>query len=261
MTNPMPLRTLICLLVALTSHGSLAADPELLMAVRGKVLFEDDFTNTELGPQSKWIGGIDGGWTIKDGVLTWAKGAGHNGGFLRIRPELIFKDVIVEFAFKIESGSQLDIGMDDSAFKAESQGGHILRATVRPTQCQVVDYKLGVMKWEYFRIASDPKSTRDEKRAVDEKCNDKFGTFKTTVEAGQWHQARVEVVGDEILMSLDNKPAAYLKSGGIDHPTKNQLSVSTSGASVSVKALKFSAATAAPGWQGKHADVIKQLPR
>ena len=62
------------------------------------------------------------------------------------------------------------------------------------------------------------------------------------------HQARVEVIGDEMLMSIDGKPAGYLKSEGLNHPTKNMLGFEISGKSIQLDNVKAWEATASPAW-------------
>jgi hypothetical protein len=39
----------------------------------------------------------------------------------------------------------------------------------------------------------------------------------------------VETVGDAMRVSVDGKPAAYLKSSGIGHPTKSKIELGVAG--------------------------------
>lgn len=248
----------VCLFALSASRQTFAVEESPLMAKIGKLLFSDDFAGTEPGP--KWTGGRLGEWTVKDGILNCAARPGdRHDPYLYVSPDFEFKDVVVEFGFKFASSKQIDLCMRDTNSTEQVQGGHVLRASLRPDFVQVVDLREGIMKWENYRIRKDPKSTRAEQKAVADKVRDKFGNFKVQVDATAWHQVRVEIIGHEILMSLDGKPVAYLKSSGIAHPTKNQIGFSC-GSSASFKPLTMWAATASPEWNAKRDAVLQSLP-
>ncbi len=255
----MTLRLLFSLLIALTSHGTLAADPEPLMAVRGKVLFADDFKGTALGP--KWKGGKLGEWTVNNGVLACNAHSGDSHDpYLYLLAEFEFKDVVVEFGFKFEQSSEIDLCVRDTNSKEYAQGSHVLRSTVRPNLAQVVDLREGVMKWENYRIRKDPKAAPEQQKALAEKLRDRSGNFKAEFDKDAWHQVRVEIVGEEILMSVDGKPLAYLQSTGIGHPKKNQIGFSC-GKSASFKPLTMWAVTANPAWVAKRDALVRSLSK
>jgi hypothetical protein len=242
-----------CMLGTTAAH---AADDQPLMAVRGKLLFEDDFSRSELAP--KWSVG-KGFWEIKDGVATAAENpADHHGAYAFITPNVQYKDVIAEFDFKMNGASDLVLNMREQGFKG-SQAGHILRATIMKNKYQLADMKEGGMKWEYYNIKKDPNADAAAKKAVDEKLKDRQATFPATIDHTTWCHARAEVVGDELLLSIDGKPVAYLKSPGIDHPTKNMLGFSIVLKTASIKNPKFWFASANPDWAGRRASVLAGL--
>ena len=49
--------------------------------------------------------------------------------------------------------------------------------------------------------------------------------FPVKLEAGKWYTVQVETVGEQMRVSIDGKPVAYLKSSGIGHPTKRMLTL------------------------------------
>ena len=254
------MKRFLWLAVLLLSFVSVHAgdDDRPLMAVRGKLLFEDDFTRADLTP--KWNVG-KGFWSVKDGVATAAENPeDHHGAYAFINPNLDYKDVIAEFSFKMNGASDLVLNMRDQRFK-DAQAGHILRATIMTKKYQIADMKLGGMKWEYYRVKKDPNADPALKKEVDEKIKDKQATFNATIDHSTWHQARAEVVGDEMLLSVDGKPVAYFKSEGIDHPTKNMLGFSIVGKTASIKNPKFWTATANPDWAKRRAEVVGSLAR
>jgi hypothetical protein len=54
-------------------------------------------------------------------------------------------------------------------------------------------------------------------------------TYPAKLEAGKWYTLVVETVGDEMRVTLDGKPAAYLKSSGIAHATKSKIELGVAG--------------------------------
>ena len=256
--KPMLRLLLTIFLALLTVRETSASDAQPLMAVRGKLLFEDDFKRPDLAP--KWNVG-KGFWIIKDSVATAAENPeDHHGAYAFINPNLDYKDVIAEFSFKLNGASDLVLNMRDQRYKG-AQAGHILRATIMPKRYQIADMKLGGMKWENYQIKHDPKADPALKKEVDERIKDKQTTFNAPIDHSTWHQARAEVVGDELLLSVDGQPVAYLKSEGIDHPTKNMLGFTIAGKTASIKDPKFWAATASPDWPKHRAEVVGALEK
>ena len=45
----------------------------------------------------------------------------------------------------------------------------------------------------------------------------------------KWYTMVVETVGDEMRVTVDGKPAGFLKSSGIGHPTKSKIELGVSG--------------------------------
>jgi hypothetical protein len=54
-------------------------------------------------------------------------------------------------------------------------------------------------------------------------------TYPASLEAGKWYTLVVETVGNEMRVTLDGKPAGYLKSSGISHPTKSKIELGVGG--------------------------------
>ena len=94
-----------------------------------------------------------------------------------------------------------------------------------------------------------------------ESIKDKSAAFKTDADLAQWHQVRVEIVGEEILISIDGTPTAYLKSQGIDHATKNAIGFEVGGKSSNIKNMKVSEATMSPEWAAKRDAVLAGLKK
>jgi hypothetical protein len=230
-----------------------------ILAKTGKELFQDDFARADMKP--KWRVG-KGFWTVKDGEAQAAENPeDKHGAYAYVaQPNIIVKDVVVEFMVKLDGARACHLMINDKNYK-ESHAGHILKATIMPGKVNVSDYKFGAMKNDVFEKMKDEKVSADEKKKLRESIKDKSADFKADTEPGQFHAVRVEVVGPEMLVSVDGKPAAYLKSEGIEHPTKNAIGFEISGKSVEIKDVKVFEAGPSPEWPAKKESVIQSLKR
>lgn len=250
-------RTIVlCFVVVLSVRQTLAADAAPSLAKEGKQLFSDNFDRTEMAP--KWKVG-KGFFTVKDGVITVAENPeDHHGAYAYVTPNFLYKDIIAEFSVKLDGAKACSLMVNDSKYKA-SHAGHILKATLSTGKVNVADWKFGYMQNEIFDKMKDPAVSADEKKKLRESIKDKSADFKTEVDLSQWHAVRVEIVGDEMLVSLDGKPAAYLKSEGIAHPTKNAIGFEVGGKSVEIKEMKVWEATANSDWSGHRETVVAAI--
>jgi hypothetical protein len=54
-------------------------------------------------------------------------------------------------------------------------------------------------------------------------------TYPISLESGKWYTVAVETIGDEMRVTIDGKPAGYLKSSGIGHATKSKIELGVGG--------------------------------
>jgi hypothetical protein len=245
-------------LVGLVTVVASAADNQPVLGTPGKLLFEDDFARSEMPP--KWRVG-KGLFEIHDGVVTAAeKPEDKHGAYAYVNPRIPYKDIVAEFSFKFDGGKACHFMMEDGNYKG-SHAGHIIRATITPATVQLADSKFGGMKNEIFEKNKDPKTTAEEKKQIQASIKDKSAAFKLVLDLAKWHQARVEVVGDEMLISIDGKPAGYLKSEGVNHPTKNMIGFTINGQSTQLDNVKVWEATAASDWSSRRAAVLAGMQK
>jgi len=245
-------RIALLLILALAGGGTTG------MAAPGKSLFDDDFARSDMAP--KWKVG-KGFFEVKDGQVSIAENPDDkHGAYAYVQPKFQFKDVVVEYSAKLDGSRACHLMINDSAYK-EAHAGHILRATLMPGKVDLADYKFGAMKNEIFDKMKDPKTTDDEKKQLRESIKDKGAAFKVEADLAQWHRIRVEIVGDEMLMSIDGKPAGYLKSQGLDHATKNAIGFEVGGKSSLVKEMEVWEATAASDWAARREAVVAALKK
>ncbi|MCX6898311.1 MAG: hypothetical protein NT105_06380 [Verrucomicrobia bacterium] len=233
-----------------------AADKLPILGKPGKLLFEDDFSRSAMPP--KWRLG-KGFWEIHDGVVAAAENPDdHHGAYAYAEPRFPYKDIVAEFSFKFDGSTGCHLMMEDSNYKG-AHAGHIIRATVTPTSAQLADSKFGTMKNEIYEKNKDPNTSPEEKKQIQESIKDKAASFKIALDPGKWHQARVEVVGDEMLISIDNQPVGYLKSEGVTHPTKNMVGFTVAGKSTQLDNVKVWDATVRSDWSRNRSDVLAVL--
>jgi hypothetical protein len=236
--------------------GEESAASQPILAQRGKLLFEDDFARAEMPP--KWRLG-KGAWSINDGVVVAAeKPEDNHGAYAYVEPRFPYKDIVAEFSVKFEGATGCHLMMEDNTYKL-AHAGHIIRATITPTTANVADSKFGSMKNEIFEKMKDPQTTPSEKKQIQASIKDKSATFRIALDLGKWYQARVEVVGDEMLVSVDNQPVAYIKSEGVDHPIKNMIGFTVGGQTAQLDNLKVWEATPRSTWSESRAAVIESL--
>jgi hypothetical protein len=243
----------ICLFPLLLIGNVSAEDDQPLLGKPGKLLFEDDFSRPELAP--RWKIGM-GFFTIQDGVVTAAENpADKHGAYAYVDPHFPYKDFVAEFSVKFDGGKSCSFRMDDTDYKG-SHAGHIIRATITPASVQLDDSKFGSMKTDLYEKSRDPNTSPEEKRQVQAAMKAKAASFKVDLDPTKWHRARVEVVGDEMLLCLDGKPVGYLKSEGVDHPTKNAVGFTIGGQSIQLDKVRLWEATASASWAGRRAEVL-----
>jgi hypothetical protein len=73
------------------------------------------------------------------------------------------------------------------------------------------------------------KRTPENKAEIAKLLAGRIATFPAKLEAGKWYTLVVETVGDEMRVTLDGKPAGFLKSSGIAHPTKSKIELGVGG--------------------------------
>jgi hypothetical protein len=245
-----------CVLIAFSLREARAAEGGPALAQPGKELFADDFARPDMTP--KWRVG-KGSFAVKDGVVSVAENPDDkHAAYAYVTPNFPYKDIVAEFSVKLEGGKSCSLMVNDTKYK-ESHAGHILKATVAPGKVNLADWKFGAMKLDIFDKMKDPATTADEKKALRESIKDKSADFKVDTDFSQWQTVRVEIVGDEMLVSVDGKPAGYLKSEGIAHPTKNAIGFEVGGKSALIKDVKVWEATPASDWSAHRDAVVAAL--
>jgi len=213
--------------LAATSSLTHAADknagvPEPI-AEKGELIFSDDFERDQLGED--WQPLIPT-FTVADGVMTGTQTRDDHGAVGRVYRTM--QDVVVEFKFKFAGSPTFNVVFDDKNLRQYSHAGHVCRVAVTHTHIRLGDDKEGIMRNDIFKMRKDPAKKAEAEKLLKGRTE----VVKTPVDPEKWHSLRIEIAGDEMRVSLDEKPIGFLKSPGLAHPTKESLHFTVNGDSM-----------------------------
>jgi hypothetical protein len=207
------------------------ADP---IAKKKELLFSDDFEGAT--PNKAWHKVVPT-FAVEHGVLkgtqTRDKEVPAEGGKPAVTAhaavyglDVPTKDSVVEVKVKLDGATMVDVEFDDRKYTG-SHYGHLCRAQVKLTGVTIVDEREGSQNEELKAMRADPA----KKAEVAARMKGKSATFPfaTKLEPGKWYAVVVETVGDEMRVTVDGKPAGYLKSPGIGHATKSKIEFGVAG--------------------------------
>ena len=228
---------LLSIPLLIVASTALAADvdpiPAKSIATKKELLFSDDFQGSE--HDKRWHRVVDT-FTFEKGALrgtqTREKDMPSADGKSVITAhaavyglELPTKDSVVECKIRFEGASMIDVEFDDRKFEG-SHYGHLCRAQVRLNRVTIVDERDGSQSNALIELRKDPEKNKEEIRKL---LATHSASFPTKLETGKWYDLVVETVGEEMRVTVDGKPAGYLKSPGIGHTTKSKLEFGVGG--------------------------------
>lgn len=221
---------------ALSTAAALAADlppvPQAPLAEKRELLFSDDFGKAE--PARVWHK-VVATFALESGALkgtqTREKDTTAPDGRTIIKAhaavhglEIPTKDSIVECRIKFDGATMIDVEFDDRKYTG-AHYGHICRAQVRLNGVTIIDERDGGMRNDIRAMRDDPA----KKAEVAKLLVGRQVTYPVKLEAGKWYALCVETVGDQMRVTIDGKPAAFLKSSGIAHATKSKIELGVAG--------------------------------
>ena len=225
-------RLLLAPLFLMTLPAFAAELPEVPagpIGVKKELLFSDDFNRTEMGDKWKQVVPT---FTVEDNALkgtqTRVTAPAADGKPAVVGHQAVAgtdvptKDSIVEFRFKFAGATAVSLEFDDRQYTG-SHYGHVCFARFTPKSVNVTDQKDGSMRNDIY--AMTPAERKEHPKLLEGRS----ATFPVTIEKETWHTAVVETVGDEMRVTVDDKPVAFLKSSGIGHPTKSKIELGCGG--------------------------------
>lgn len=227
-----PILALSCLITSAAFAAELPPVPAESIAKKKELLFSDDFQGAE--PAKVWhkvvpTFAVENG-TLK-GTQTRDKDIPASEGKREVKAhaavhglEIPTKDSVVEAKIRFEGASMIDVEFDDRQFTG-SHYGHLCRAQVRLNGVTIIDERDGGMRNDIREMRNDPA----KKAEVAQLLKGRSVTYPAKLETGKWYTLVVETVGDEMRVTIDGKPAAFLKSSGIAHATKSKIELGVAG--------------------------------
>ena len=196
---------------------------------KGKLLLSDDFERTEKDDSKEQVGND---WStnsrsrakgekqvdLKDGALhiTRAEVADHG---VSVVHEVAFRDATIRLRFKLRPQDDLGINIADMKEKSV-HAGHICMARIRPKKVEITDLKTGRMKKE---LRDARKAGKKVTAAQQKEIKSKSKYFDTDLAPNKWHQLEVQIKGERMQVSINDKLVGAFSSPGIGHATKSRL--------------------------------------
>ena len=227
-----PFLALSLLITSAAFAAELPTIPAGSIAIKKEVLFTDDFEGAE--PAKVWHKVVPT-FVVEKGTLKGTQTRDKNAPAADGKPaltahaavhglEIPTKDSVVEVKIRFEGASMIDVEFDDRKYTG-AHYGHLCRAQVRTNGVTLIDERDGSMRNDIYEMSKDP--TKKAERA--QLLKGRQVTYPAKLETGKWYTFVVETVGDEMRVTLDGKPAGYLKSSGIGHATKSKIELGVAG--------------------------------
>ena len=226
--------TAFSLLAASAVAAELPAIPATSLAKKKELLFADDFEGATR--DKRWHRVVDT-FTFENGTLKGTQTRDKNIPAADGKPavtahaavyglEIPTKDSVVECRIRFDGATMIDVEFDDRKYTG-AHYGHLCRAQVRLNGVTIIDERDGGMRNDIREMRNDPA----KKAEVAKLLVGRSVTYPAKLEAGKWYTLVVETVGDEMRVTIDGQPAAYLKSSGIAHATKSKIELGVAGKS------------------------------
>jgi hypothetical protein len=220
-------------LIAFTALGAdLPPVPEKPIAVKKELLFADDFEGSDRSPLWHRVvptfafehGALKGTQT-RDKTIPATEGKPAVTAHAAVHGlEVPTINSIVETKIRFDGATMIDVEFDDRKYTG-AHYGHICRAQVRLDSVTIIDERDGGMRNDIYELKKDP----EKKAEVAKLLVGGSARYPARLEPGKWYTLVVETVGDEMRVTIDGQPAAYLKSSGIGHPTKSKIELGVGG--------------------------------
>jgi hypothetical protein len=218
---------LLAVPLLIISSSAIAADldaiPSRPIAVKKALLFSDDFQNPE--HDKRWHRIVDT-FTFENGALKGSQTREKDMPAPAVYGlDIPTKDSVVECRIRFDGAKVIDVEFDDRAFTG-SHYGHLCRAQVHLDRVTILDERDGSQSNALIELRKDPEKNRTEIRNL---LASHSASFPAKLAADKWYNLAVETVGDQMRVTIDGKPAGYLKSPGIGHPTKSKIELGVNG--------------------------------
>jgi hypothetical protein len=210
-------------LFAISARSRAEEIPARSLAEKDALVFSDDFSTNRFGDvwteRTKSAG-------VEDGVMFGRQTTKEHGSVASMKLDLPDGNLICECRVQFERNVTVAFSFDDMKYP-DSIAGHIARVTLEPQLVKLHDDKAGAMnrKLTALRKSADAIAKADAEAEI--KRHTLLAPMK--LETQHWYLLGVELVSDQMRVTLDGKPVGFLKSAGLAHDKKPDLKISVSG--------------------------------
>jgi hypothetical protein len=217
--------------IVVAASTLVAAESGAPLGEKGELLREDDLNRAELG--ELWRFGRRG-ISLVDGHITAEHESGHP---VVTRTKVSFRDAIIELKIRFRGARSVSFVYDDKETAPTTHSGHLCRVTVTPTVLRLGDDKEGGMRLDILALRESTDPADQARRA--KLLEGRTAEVPLQLEEDRWYKLTIELVGDEMRASIDDRPLVRLKSPGIAHEIKREFGPSISGKFVDFDDLKI----------------------
>lgn len=228
----MTARWLIALLLLAPQQKKAPPEPKVWMSVRGPLLWEETFSG---GTWNKEWNKYKGNYIVEKDQLKVAEQAG-DGHLPTMTRNFKESNVVIQFAFKFEGAKWIGVQLDDASNDAKKE--HVAQLTIQPDSFRIE-------KMTGFGLTT-------KNMVVDQK--------KMKFDPGTWHTIVWEIVGDEMVATVDDKEIAMAKVDGMT-TTRTRLQLVSSGEWAWYDEIKVWHALPDPKWAKKKAALQEQMKK
>lgn len=193
------------------------------LAEKDTLVFSDDFSASRFG--SVWTERVVSAG-VEDGVMFGRQTTTEHGSVASAKLELPDGNLICECRVQFERNVTVAFSFDDMKHP-DSIAGHIARVTLEPQLVKLHDDKEGAMNRKLTALRKSEDAVAKAGAEAEIKRHTLLVPMK--LETQRWHTFGVEIVNDEMRVTLDGKPVGFLKSTGLSHGKKPDLKISVSG--------------------------------
>ncbi len=214
----------------MSGQGVPAAEPspaKTLLTERGPLMFADDLTQA---PAQPWRV-AKGSWTLVEGAVQVRELQSDMHGAVARRPAPQ-ANFIVQYDFKLDGTKRTTLSINDAK-------GHCCRVLLDPAG-------LALQKDSHDQNKTDKAAILDRQ--------------PTDIAPGKWHTLLVEILGAEMVASLDGKQVVFGSHPSIDVPKKD-IGLTVAGESASFRNLRVWEARPNSAWEATKAALAKDRPK
>lgn len=227
-----PFRRFACLACLIGVVFGLLPGAARAQAEKDRLALSDDFSTNRFG--TAWTERIESAG-VEEGVLFGRQTTTAHGSVASAKLDLPDGNLICECRVQLERNVTLAFSFDDMKHPG-SIAGHIARVTLEPQLVKLHDDKEGSMNRRLAALRKSDDAAAKAGAEAEIKRHTQMVPMK--LETQRWYALGVEIVGDEMRVTLDGKPVGFLKSAGLAHAQKPDLKISVSGKQALVDDLR-----------------------